>query len=82
VSDRRHDEIRAHVVASLAAIAPEADYEALDDGASLRDELDLDSMDFLNFVQGLHDRLGVDVPERDYPRLVTLGSTVDYLTSR
>jgi acyl carrier protein len=70
---------RTAVIASLAVIAPEADFDHLPPDADLRDELDLDSMDFLNFVIGLHDRTGVDVPERDYPQLLTLEACVRYL---
>ncbi len=70
---------RTAVIASLAVIAPEADFENLPPDADLRDELDLDSMDFLNFVIGIHDRTGVEVPERDYPKLLTLDACVRYL---
>lgn len=77
-----HDEIRTAVLASLARIAPEIDAKAIDAAARLRDELDLDSMDFLNFVLGLHDRLGVDVPEADYAKLSTLDNAVAYLACR
>ena len=72
-------EIRAIARAVLSEIAPEADLKALSDKASLRDELDLDSMDFLNFVAGLHKRTGIDIPEMDYPHLATLGEVVAYL---
>ena len=75
------DDARRIVCESLRVIAPEADLTALDDAASLRDELDLDSMDFLNFVVGVHDRTGIDIPERDYPRLATLGACVDYVAT-
>jgi acyl carrier protein len=47
----------------------------------LRDQLDIDSMDFLNFVIALHERLGVDVPERDYPQLATFDGCVEYLAA-
>jgi len=67
---------------ALAAVAPEADLEALSPGASLRDELDLDSMDFLNFVLGLHRSLGVEIPEADYGKLATLAGCVAYLEER
>jgi acyl carrier protein len=63
----------------LAQIAPEADLETLDPDADLHMELDIDSMDFLNFVIGLHEATGVEVPERDYPRLSTLGGCIEYL---
>ncbi len=70
---------RTAVIASLALIAPEADFDNLPPDADLRDELDLDSMDFLNFVIGIHDRTGIEVPERDYPKLLTLDACVRYL---
>ncbi|HMK10030.1 MAG TPA: acyl carrier protein [Acidimicrobiales bacterium] len=70
---------RTAVIASLGAIAPETDFDNLDPDADLRDELDLDSMDFLNFVIGLHDLIGIEVPERDYPQMLTLDMCVRYL---
>jgi acyl carrier protein len=70
---------RTAVISSLAVIAPETDFRHLACDADLRDELDLDSMDFLSFVTELHDRTGVDVPERDYPHLLTLDACVRYL---
>ena len=63
----------------LARIAPEADLDALEPDADLHMELDIDSMDFLNFVIGLHEATGVEIPERNYPRLSTLGGCVEYL---
>lgn len=66
----------------LAGIAPEADLDALPPEASLRDELDLDSMDFLRFVRGLHEALGVDIPESDYGKLATLAGCAAYLDAR
>lgn len=76
------DEIRNAVIQALTSIAPEIDPRDLQPDTVLRQELDLDSMDFLNFVIGLHERLGVDVPEQDYPRLTTLNRAVDYFASR
>jgi acyl carrier protein len=70
---------RTAVISSLAVIAPETDFDRLASDADLRDELDLDSMDFLNFVIELHNRTGVEVPERDYPRMLTLNACVRYL---
>lgn len=70
---------RTAVTSSLAVIAPETDFAQLASDADLRDELDLDSMDFLNFVIELHNRTGVEVPERDYPQLLTLDACVHYL---
>ena len=73
------DELRALALRVLGGIAPEADLAALDPGADLRETLDLDSMDFLNFVVGLHEGTGIDVPESDYARLATLDGCVAYL---
>lgn len=76
------DEIRNTVIQTLRSIAPEFDPQNLLPDAVFRQELDLDSMDFLNFVIGLHESLGVNVPEQDYPKLTTLNRAVDYLGSR
>lgn len=75
------DELRALALRVLGGIAPEADLAALDPGADLRETLDLDSMDFLNFMVGLHQGTGIDVPESDYARLSTLDACVAYLAA-
>ena len=67
------------IIDVLAGIAPEADLATLPGKVELRDELDLDSMDFLNFVAALHERAKVDIPEADYPKLFTLDGAVTYL---
>ena len=69
-------------IEALSAIAPEGDYAALRGDRPLRDQLDIDSFDFLNVVIQLHDKLGVDVPEADYQKLATLDSAIGYLASR
>ena len=66
----------------LRNIAPEIDLKTIDAGADLREALDIDSMDFLNFVTAIHHRLGVDIPEIDYPKLVTLDGAVHYLEAK
>jgi len=76
------DEIRHAVVNALTAVAPEIDPATLQPGTVFRQEFDLDSMDFLNFVIGLHGSLGVDVPEQDYAKLSTLDGAIDYLAAR
>jgi acyl carrier protein len=76
------EEIRAAVVAALTAVAPEIDPSRLQPDEPFREAYDLDSMDFLNFVIGVHTRLGVDVPEADYGKLTTLNGAVAYLASR
>lgn len=72
-------EAKALILEVLSGIAPEADFAALTGKSRLREELDLDSMDFLNFVAGLHERTGRDIPEADYPALFTLDGAVAYL---
>ena len=56
----------------LSGIAPETDPATVSGSEDLREALDLDSMDFMNFVVALHERTGIDIPEADYPRLQTL----------
>jgi acyl carrier protein len=74
--------IREAVVRALTSVAPEIDPSSLDPNAEFRQEIDLDSMDFLNFVIALHASLNADVPEADYPKLATLNAAVDYLAKR
>jgi acyl carrier protein len=73
------DEIREIVHYVLGQIAPEADMSQIKPNLRIRDQLDIDSMDLLNFVVGLHKELQVEIPEADYPRLATLNGCVDYL---
>jgi len=75
-------DIRAVLLEELGNIAPEIDVEAIDPGADLREALDIDSMDFLNFVTAIHHRLDVDIPEIDYPKFVTLAGAVAYVDSK
>jgi acyl carrier protein len=75
-------DIRAVVQEELSNIAPEINLSAINPTADLREALDIDSMDFLNFVTAVHHRLGVDVPELDYPKLITLDGAVKYLESK
>lgn len=70
------------VLEALGAVAPEADPSTLDRTEPIRDQLDLDSVDFLTFVESLHERLGVDVPEADYGKLATVDGAVAYLAAR
>jgi acyl carrier protein len=74
-------EIREIVLRALGQIAPEADLSQLKPNLRIRDQLDVDSMDLLNFVIGLHQQLQVDIPEADYSKLATLDGCVDYLAS-
>jgi acyl carrier protein len=74
--------LRATVLRALGEVAPEADLATLEPDVPFREQLDLDSMDFLNFVVALHGALGVEVPEADYPRLATLDACLAYLDAR
>ena len=76
------EEVRAAMLRVLGEIAPEADLAALKPDVAFRDQLDLDSMDLLNVVIGLHAALGVEIPEADYSSLVTPAGCVDYLLSK
>ena len=75
-------DIRTVLQEELGNVAPEMDLQKLDSTADLREALDIDSMDFLNFVVAVHHRLGVDIPELDYPNLVTLDRAVTYLKGK
>ena len=75
-------QIRALALRVLTSIAPEIDEIELRDEKPLRAQIDLDSMDWLNFLLGLHRELSVDIPESDYAKLVTLADVVAYLRQR
>ena len=75
-------DIRKAVQDELNNIAPEIDLATVDPAADLREALDIDSMDFLNFISAIHRRLGVDIPERDYPKLITLDGAIAYLKAK
>jgi len=73
------DEIRNALFAALRTIAPEVEPSTIDPHADLREEVDLDSMDFLNLVLAMDRDLNVSIPESDYPRIRTLEGWVTYL---
>lgn len=75
-------QIRAALVDCILAVAPEADFAAVRPDRPLRDQIDIDSFDFLTVLEHLHARLGVDVPESDYAHMITLDGSVAYLASR
>lgn len=76
------DDIRSIVIAEIRRIAPESDPAAVDPRDDIREVMDLDSMDVLNLVIALAGRLGVDIPELDYPHLLTLDGAVAYLAAK
>jgi acyl carrier protein len=75
-------ELTAAILKIAATIAPEADFNALAPGENLREALDLDSFDFLNLLIGIHEALGVEIPESDYGEVSTLAGLVKYLAAR
>lgn len=76
------DAARRALHEEIARIAPDADAASVPGDADFREELDLDSMDFLNLVAALHKRFGVEIPESDYPELATLDGFAGYLAGR
>lgn len=75
-------DVQNKVVQALASVAPEVDSASLKMDVGLRDQVDLDSMDFLRFIIELHRQFDVDVPETDYQKLATLAGAVDYVAAR
>ena len=75
-------EVKQAVIDALLAVVPEARPAEIDPAAPLRDQLDIDSMDFINFIATLDQSLGVDVPESEYGRMTTLDACVEYVASR
>ena len=71
--------LRATVLDSLLSVAPDIDAASLDPRREFREQFDFDSMDYLSLATALHARLGVDVPEIDYPKLGTLDGCVCYV---
>jgi acyl carrier protein len=76
------DEIERTFVATLKTDAPEADPSTLDRTADLREELDIDSMDFLKLMTKVHQAFGIEIPEADYPELFTLDGAVAYVAGK
>jgi acyl carrier protein len=75
-------DIRERVIAIIRTIAPEVEEGELRADRPLRDQVDLDSMDWLNVILGVHRDLGVDIPEADYGKLRTLDDWTAYLRER
>jgi acyl carrier protein len=75
-------EIRTLVHRAIGRVAPEADLSKVAGDVDIRDELDIDSMDFVNFITELHQELSIDIPEREYSELSTVDGAVRYLSRR
>ena len=76
------DEARRLLFEELANIAPEWDPAEIDPKEDIREAMDIDSMDILNLVIALHKRTGIDIPEQDYGKLVTIDGAIAYLAAR
>jgi acyl carrier protein len=76
------DQIKEIALATLCEIAPGEDFDALEPDVPFHDQFDFDSMDFLNFAIALHNKLQIEIPEKDYLLLGTLNGCVGYLTDR
>ncbi|MCV7199360.1 acyl carrier protein [Mycobacterium angelicum] len=72
------NDTRDVILSVLQSIAPEVESDEIEDDMLLRDQVDLDSMDWLNFLRGIHKRLHIDIPESDYATLRTLADVVSY----
>jgi acyl carrier protein len=76
---RTEQELHEIVIAALTEVAPDIEPATIDPNTDLAEQLDIDSMDFLNIVVAIHERTGIEIPERDYPKLSTLNDAVTYL---
>jgi acyl carrier protein len=74
-------ELREVVLTSLGEVAPEIDPAGLDPATPIADQVEIDSMDYLDFMVALSERTGVEVPERDYPQLASIDGCVRYLAA-
>lgn len=76
------DELRRALLDCLGRIAPEVDFATLRPEKRLRDQVDLDSVDWMNFLVAVHAALGIDIPDADAARLTTLDQLIDYCAVR
>ena len=78
MSDQQFRDI---VVRALTEVAPDIDPATIDPDADLAEQLDIDSMDFLNVIVAIHEQTGIEIPERDYGKLATLTDAIGYLSA-
>ena len=76
------EDIRSAYVEELVRVAPDIDPGSVGDDDHIQEDLELDSMDVLNFVTALHERFGIDVPEVDYPNIATIRLATRYIAER
>lgn len=82
MAELNYEQVRTHVLNIIADIALDDDVTSINDEVLLREQLDLDSMDFLDIVMELKKRHKIEVPQEDYPQLATMKSCVTYLTPK
>lgn len=70
---------RTAVHHAIGQVAPDVEPEDLEDGARLRQDLELDSLDFLRLVETIDAAIGINIPERDYPQVATVGGLITYV---
>ncbi|WP_028272267.1 acyl carrier protein [Arthrobacter sp. UNC362MFTsu5.1] len=75
-------EARQAVRAAINQVAPDVELDGLDEGSRLRQDLELDSLDFLRLVETIDEATGVDIPERDYASVATVKGLIDYVALR
>lgn len=73
------EDIRALILGALGQVAPELNLDAIDPHESIRDQCDLNSVDYMNVIVAIHAKTGLDIPEADYPKLTTLDDCIEYL---
>ncbi len=73
------EEVREQIIKAIRSVAPETDFDTLNPDLSIRDQVDIDSMDFLNIMVRIKQALGIDIPESDYAKILTLNSFIAYL---
>lgn len=81
-TESQEEKVRGMVLNAIHEVAPEVDLQAIRFDQPVRDQIDLDSMDFLNILIKVHRALGVNVPEADYAKLATINGFVAYLMAR
>lgn len=79
--ERTNEQLRDVMIRALSEVAPEVDPASIDPDANLAEQLDIDSIDFLNVIVSVHEQTGIEIPERDYPKLATLTGAVAYLSA-
>jgi acyl carrier protein len=81
-AEKPNIDVEKIVLDILKDITPESDFSSIDPDKNLNEQIEIDSMDFLDIVMEIRKRQGIEVPEQDYKHLTTLNSCIDYLTPK